>query len=305
MRKEIKNLAASVKARLFNKAKAEGRTFNEVLQYFAMERFLYRLSISPHADRFILKGALMLQVWGGPEARATRDIDLLGRKPASTEECAAMMRDSIDAQVPDDGFRFDAKSVVAEEIRTGERYEGVRVRFEGHLASARVQVQVDIGFGDRVTPAPVRVEYPAMLEFPGPRLFGYTPETTIAEKFCAMVTRDMENSRIKDFYDLWFLAGNRAFRASTIAKAIKTTFSLRGLAIPKEVPTALTAAFGDHPMKKTQWTAFLRKSRLVAKLSLNHAILVIAGFLSRPIDIARDPAMSDATWPPGGPWSRA
>lgn len=305
MRREIKNVAASVRARLLKKAKAERRTFNELLQYFAMERWLYRLSVSPHAERFVLKGALMLQLWGGSQARATRDIDLLGRKHATTEEVAALVRECAKIDVPDDGLAFDPQSIEVGEIRAGEKYEGLRVEFSGLLGVARVKVQVDIGFGDAVTPAPLRIEYPAMLDFPPPRLWGYTPESTIAEKFCAMVARDIDNSRMKDFHDIWFLAQTRAFVAAALAEAIRATFSRRGVAVPEATPTAFTRAFVAHPPRQAQWAAFCRRNRLHTDLSLAEAVAVIKAFLETPIEIATTHGRGTLRWPPGGPWASA
>lgn len=179
----VRNLAASVHQRLLNHAKASGRPFQELLQLFAIERFVYRLSRSPHAGTFVLKGALMFAVWGGPVSRPTRDIDLLGETSNDVDAVAAVFSDVCETLVEPDGLSFDAGSVTATEITRGAEYVGIRVRLLGILGKARVPIQVDVGIGDVVTPAPQQVEYPTILDFPAPHIRGYTMESTIAEKF--------------------------------------------------------------------------------------------------------------------------
>lgn len=223
MKRKPTNMAASVHGRLLNLAKAQARPFNDLLQYYAMERFLYRLSRSAHANRFILKGGLMLQLWGGPLTRSTKDIDLLNRTTADVEALVATVRDCVAVEVADDGIRFDPDSVSGEEIRLAAHYDGVRVRLRAFLGNARVSLQVDVGFGDVVTPAAQHLDYPSLLGFERPRLLGYTPETTIAEKLHAMVALDMANTRMKDFLDLWVLARGRSFSGSVLAQAIHGT----------------------------------------------------------------------------------
>jgi len=205
----IKNLAASVHQRLLNKAKESSRPFNELLQYFAIERFIYRLSKSPHADQFILKGALMFFAWCGPESRPTTDIDLLGKIDNRIDTITTVMKDACLTDVEPDGISFNADTVDAVRITEDAEYEGVRVRVHGSLGKTRVSIQIDIGFGDVIIPNASSVSYPAILDFPAPELMGYTMESTIAEKFQAMVKLGVLNSRMKDFYDIWFLS--RAF----------------------------------------------------------------------------------------------
>lgn len=200
------NLPASVHQRLLNRAKRDYRPFNELLQYYAMERFLYRLAQSPHANRFILKGALMMRAWRSPESRPTMDIDLLEKTNNEEVSILAQIRDVLDVEVVPDGMTFNPASIYAERITEDADYEGIRIRFLGALGSARVNLQIDIGFGDVVFPGPETIELPTMLDFPGPRLWCYSRESTIAEKFEAMVKLGELNSRMKDFYDIWSLS---------------------------------------------------------------------------------------------------
>lgn len=180
MARNIKNTAASVHQLLLNKAKESSRPFNEFLQRFAIERFIYRLSMSPHADRFILKGALMFSVWIGPGSRSTMDIDLLGRIDNSPEVIVAVMKDVCEMDVEADGMSFNAETVTAARITEDAEYEGIRVRVQSNLGNARISLQIDIGFGDEIVPGPSRVAYPALLDFPSSELNGYTMESTIA-----------------------------------------------------------------------------------------------------------------------------
>jgi len=304
MKKPIINMAASVHARLLKRAKAEGRPFNELLQYYAMERFLYRLSRSTYADRFVLKGALMLQFWGGPLSRATKDIDLLGRATASVSELVEIVKNCLTAKVEDDGLLFDQASVTGEEIRLAANYDGVRVRCGGNLGNARVALQIDVGFGDVVTPGEQDVEYPSLLDFGAPRLLGYTPETSIAEKFQALVVLDMANTRMKDFLDIWVLAQGRAFSGALLAQAVEATFRRRRTALPTSTPVALTAPFHSAPAKQAQWRAYLRKGRVKGSVpTLEEVATLIDAFLMPVVGSLVAGAGFDRQWPPGGPWA--
>ena len=198
----LRNVPASVRQRLLNQARSERRLFSELLQYFAMERFLYRLSQSAHAERFILKGALMLRVWCTAEFRPTMDIDLLGRTRNEEADIVAQVRDVLLVDVETDGLTFHPDSIRTERVTEDAVYGGIRVRFSGSLDSARIHMQIDIGFGDVVYPGPEESDLPVMLDFPAPRLLCYSRESSIAEKFEAMVKLGMLNSRMKDFYDI-------------------------------------------------------------------------------------------------------
>jgi len=201
-----RDIAASVRQRLLNHARETGRPFNELLQYFAMERFLYRLSKSPYVDNFVLKGALMLTVWEAPLSRPTMDIDLLGLIDNSIEDIVAVTKNICTQEVEPDGITFEPSGIEGERITEDADYGGVRVRFRGSLGTAHITMQLDIGFGDMVIPAADSLEYPTILDLPAPKLRGYTKESTIAEKFEAMVKLGILNSRMKDFFDIWLLS---------------------------------------------------------------------------------------------------
>ena len=221
-----------------------------------MERFLFRLSQSEYADRFILKGALMLRVWHSPEFRPTMDIDLLGRTSNKESDIIGQIREIMKVEVRPDGLTFDPESIQSERITEDADYNGLRVRFLGVLDSARVNMQIDIGFGDIVYPAPENAELPTMLEFPAPRLLCCSRESAIAEKFEAMLKLGLLNSRMKDFYDIWLLLGHFEFNGPKLAEAILLTLQQRGTAIPKEIE-AFTQPFIE--MKQIQWTAFRKR----------------------------------------------
>lgn len=301
--KNLENLPASVQARLQNHARATKRPFQELLQYYAMERFLYRLSTTPHRARFVLKGALMLHVWEAPLARATKDLDFLGRLDNATENLERVIREVCTADVEPDGVVFDPASVRSERIKEEADYHGVRVRFVGLLGRARVTMQVDVGFGDVVTPGEQVITYPALLDFPAPVLSGYPRETVIAEKFHAMVYLQTLNSRMKDFYDVWLLASQFAFEGALLARAITATFAHRETAIDV-APIALTPAFTEQASTLAQWSAFRRKlpnTECPEKLAdivpfLGDFLLPIAGACA-----AGERFDQGLRWRPGGP----
>jgi len=268
----VKNLGASVRQRLLNYAKANERPFAEVLQYYAMERFLYRLSVSSHVDTFTLKGALLLTAWQAPISRPTMDIDLLGRTDNAVDTIVTVMREISQTAVADDGIVFDPGSFAGETIREDADYVGVRIEFIGRVDSARVHMQIDIGFGDVMTPGPERLTYPTILDFPAPTLSGYSRETVVAEKLQALVQLRMLNTRMKDYFDLWLLARQPELNKEVLATAIKRTFANRGMEIDK-APIGLSRAFGDDPAKQKQWSAFLKRARLTeAPTSLSEVV---------------------------------
>ena len=276
---EIKNLAASVRERLLEKARESNRPFQEILQYYAMERFLYRLSRSPHADKFILKGALMLIVWNAPQTRPTLDIDLL----AKTNNDLVPIVDKIKAiciqEAEPDGIEFDIASIIGKRIKEDADYEGVRVKFKGSLDRARITMQIDIGFGDVVIPAPSMVDYPTILDFPKPSLKGYSKESLVAEKFEAMVKLGILNSRLKDFYDLYLLCRQFSFDEKILADAIHNTFITRGTDVVVN-PIAFSDEFAANSDKIAQWRAFIKKNRIIgAPENLKVVIESIRNFL--------------------------
>jgi hypothetical protein len=303
VKKRITNVAASVHARLLNRARVEGRPFNELLQYYVMERFLYRLSRSEHANNFVLKGALMLQFWGGQVARATKDIDMLGRGAASVAEVVDVVRSCLEVAVDDDGLRFDPRHITGEEIRLAANYNGVRVRCAARLGNARVTLQIDVGFGDVITPGAQQIEYPTLLDFEAPRLLGYTPETAIAEKLEAMVVLDMANTRMKDFLDIWILAQGRTFAGQLLAHAIEATFRRRRTVLPESTPLALTPAFHSLAAKQAQWRAYLRKGRVQGDVpDFDEVAEHIESFVMPLVTSLSAGQPFTRRWPPGGPW---
>lgn len=299
-----KNIAASVHQRLLNQAKATARPFGELLQYFAIERFLYRLSASAHADEFILKGALMLRVWDEPLTRPTMDIDLLGRVPNRLEAIVSIVRDVCQVPTEPDGLVFDPDSVHGEQIVQDAEYEGVRVRFRGHLATARIAMQLDVGFGDVVVPSDEPVVFPPMLDFSGPRLRGYTKESFIAEKFETMIRFGVLNSRMKDFYDVWALCRRFNFDGRRLAAAIRETFTTRGTNIPPQ-PEPFTPAFAEDAMREAQWDGFARKSRLdCGQVTFEQMVGVLSSFLYPIAEALAAGRGFDQIWTAPGAWSQ-
>ena len=256
------NLAASVRARLLNVAKAQESDFNQVLVRFALERILYRLSQSEHADRFLLKGALLFTLWYDMPHRATRDADLLGFGASDLESVAQVFRE-IAAVAVDDGIVFDPASVTVEEIRKEAGYGGVRVVIAGELAKARCKTQIDVGFGDAVTPGPVDSVYPVLLgDLPAPRLRAYPTYTVIAEKLHAIALLGMTNTRLKDYFDLSVLLEREILDADLLAQAIKATFERRGMTVPAELPVGLTDEFAHDASRQALWQSFVKKNEL-------------------------------------------
>lgn len=256
------NVAASVRARLLNVAKIQGVDFNQVLVRFALERILYRLTQSQHADRFLLKGALLFTLWYDMPHRATRDADLLGFGASDLTSVSETFRD-IAAVSVDDGIAFDPASVTVEEIRKEAGYGGVRVIIAGELAKARCKTQIDVGFGDAVTPAPVDSVYPVLLEdLPAPKLRAYPTYTVIAEKLHAIALLGMTNSRLKDYFDLSVLLERETLDTDLLAQAIKATFERRGMSLPDVVPVGLTDEFAHDSSRQSLWLAFLKKNEL-------------------------------------------
>jgi predicted nucleotidyltransferase component of viral defense system len=254
--KSLQNSAISIRQRLLNHSKSNQKPFNEVLQYYAMERFLYRLSLSQHKNKFILKGALMLRLWNAAESRPTMDIDMLGRTSNDAENIIQQVRDILSAEVVEDGIRFDTTSLQAEKIKEDADYHGVRVRFTGKLDTAKIYMQIDIGFGDIVYPVPEKSIMPTILDLPAPELFAYSRETVIAEKFEAMIKLGSLNSRMKDFYDIWMLCRQFDFKGPDLTEAIRLTFKNRHTTLPVEIE-----AFSEKfiQSKQIQWTAFTKR----------------------------------------------
>ena len=302
MDKNIKNTAASVHQRLLNKAKETARPFNEVLQHFAIERFIYRLSKSPNADRFLLKGALMFSAWSGPESRPTRDIDLLGKIDNSLEVIVAAIKDVCEVDVEPDGMAFHSETVTAARITEDSEYAGVRCRVRGNLGNVRISLQIDIGFGDVIVPSPCKVAYPALLDFPPPEVNGYTQESMIAEKFQTMVRLGVLNSRMKDFYDIWFLSRMFDFRGKTLTEAIEKTFKNRNTPITVN-PAVFDLSFLNDEDKKVQWLGFIKKAKLTdAPGSFDDVARAVKIFLKPIVVSLVERKAFRGIWAAPGPW---
>jgi len=296
------NVAASVRARLTAHAKADGRPFQEVLQYFAMERFLARLSKSDYCDKFILKGGLMFAVWNSSYTRPTKDIDFLAYIANDVDTAADVVREVCRIDDQTDGIIFDPETVAPVLIKEDADYEGVRVTFLGHLESARINMQIDMGFGDVVAPEPQMLTYPTILDHSAPRIRGYPAETVVAEKFQAMVQLGQLNSRIRDFYDIWTMSRQFEFNGVTLQRALENTFSHRDTVMEPN-PIAFQAAFTEDSAKQSQWSGFCRKSKIEsAPKRLSEMISEIAAFLMPVAEAIVDQESFDRTWKPGGPW---
>lgn len=256
MAKEKKNIGASVRARLFSLSKVSGQSFDLVLTRFALERLLFRLGQSAHADRFVLKGAMLMMTWFDDPYRGTRDLDLLGFGDPDPDAMLAAFR-AILAQDAGDGVQFDAAALRVDRIREELEYGGLRLRTTAEISGAKIKVTIDIGFGDAVEPNAEFVDYPSMLDLPPPRLRAYARETVIAEKFQAMVALGRANSRMKDFYDIWILSRSFAFDDDRLPRAIAATFARRRTPIPDELPDALSPSFAADAQKQQQWRAFV------------------------------------------------
>lgn len=279
-------LAASIHARLLNRAKARDEDFNLILTRYALERFLYRLSLVPAREAYWLKGALLFDLWFDLPHRPTRDADFLGFGPMDIEVLTATIREICGVAV-DDGMIFDSATITIEEIREDARYGGLRVRLVGRLGNARCTVQLDVGYGDAVTPGPEEAVYPTLLDdLPAPRLRVYPRAAVVAEKLEAIVNLGMANSRMKDFFDLRALAHEGRLDAQLLGDAIAATFQGRGTEIPAEVPLGLSDEFARDAAKRAQWQAFLGKNRLAAP-TLGEVIAEIERFVAHPLALAR------------------
>lgn len=301
MPRKPRNIGASVRARLLDRARAERSDFQILLTRYALERLLYRLSVSEHRDRFILKGAMLFVTWVADPFRPTRDLDLLGHGDNDVEAIAETFRSICAERVADDGVVFDVAALESAPIREEMEYGGVRVRTTATIASARVPIQVDVGFGDVVTPAPVEIDYPTLLlGNPAPHLRAYPVETVVAEKFEALTMLGIVNSRLKDFYDLWLIAQTFEFHQSTLIEAVQRTFDRRGTALPRETPIGLTDEF--VAAWAAQWRTFLGRERMAAAPEIFADVIADLRAFLMPLVV---PAVDEEqNWSRGGPWSK-
>lgn len=305
MKRQPTNIPASVRQRLLDLSGRRGEDFQSILVRFANERLIYRLATSPVAERFVLKGAMLLYFWSAEPFRATQDIDLLGRGDITTESLGSTFRDLCEMQVTDDGLKFDPTSVRVGLIREDQEYGGFRVKLQARLTSARIDLQVDVGIGDAVVPRATVIDYPTLLDFPAARMRAYSREAAVAEKYHAMVELGLENSRMKDFFDVWALAREFDFDGARLASAIEATFRRRRTPIPEEPPVALTPAFAQEDAKLKQWRGFLARARVRRDTpTFDQLIRDIATFLGPAAEAARQAdGRAAMRWAPGGPWA--
>ena len=296
----LKNIAASVRQRLLDKSRSDMRPFQELAQYYAMERFLYRLSLSKHSKRFILKGALMLRIWKAPRIRPTMDIDMLGRTSNKVSDVVSNVIEILSIDVDPDGLSFLHKEITAEHITDDAEYQGIRIRFPAKLDTMTLNMQLDIGFGDIIHPNPEESELPSILDFAAPRLLCYSRESAIAEKFEAMLKLRGLNSRMKDFYDIWLLSRQFGFDGKTLSEAIRLTLEQRGTELPDEI-----VAFSKEfiAAKRSQWNAFrknLGQDHVPAEFE--HIAMTLKEFIDPIASALASRKPPPSRWSAPGPW---
>lgn len=301
-----RNIGHSIFQRLLNYAKTNGDDFNFLLLRYGVERFLYRLGISRHADRFVLKGASLFLVWKGQNYRVTKDADLLGFGHSNTEDISILFKELCQFSSGGvDGIEFMSDTVTALPIREEQEYDGIRVTLMGILHQAHIPLQIDIGFGDVVTPTPEKIEFPTLLGGPAPQLLAYPRYTMIAEKFESMVCLGIANSRMKDFYDIWLSSKIFEFDGRVLCEAVNNTFNCRSTLLPDGLPFAFTDEFRKDTQKLIQWRAFVRKSKPeMTSDDLNTVIEDVATFLMPAIEALQNNNYLELIWIKGGPWSK-
>jgi hypothetical protein len=300
------NTGDSIYQRLLNYAKEHREDFNLLLFRYGVERLLYRLSISPHVDEFILKGASLFLVWTGQNYRVTKDADLLCSGRADVEHIRSVFRELCQVVTDDlDGIVFTADTVRAVPIREEQEDGGIRVTLLGMLHRARIPLRIDIGFGDAITPAPERVIFPTLLSAPAPELLAYPRYTMVAEKLEAIVRLGIANSRMKDFYDVWLLSKLFAFDGRTLCEAVGNTFKRRSTLIPGGLPLVFTDDFRKDVQKRAQWRAFVRKAKPdTAADNLDVVIDDLEAFLMPVLEAVRQSRLLELLWAQGGHWSK-
>jgi hypothetical protein len=304
MKKPVANMAASVRQRLLNLSRDRKEDFGLVLTKYGLERVLYRIAQSKHRELFVLKGALLFELWTEQRYRPTRDADFLARGQNSPERFIEIFKEICGTEVEEDGLKFDASTVTAEQITEDADYQGIRIKFIGHLESARILIQIDLGFGDVITPAPVETQLPTLLDMPAAKLLTYPRESVIAEKFEALVSLGLANSRMKDLHDIRSLAAEFAFDGSSLSQAIKKTFAKRQTKVPNGKPVALTPEFFDNENKKKQWGAFCNKNRAyVAYVPLETVCGELTGFLMPVLEALSREDKFQKKWSTTGVWA--
>ncbi|MBU0482838.1 MAG: nucleotidyl transferase AbiEii/AbiGii toxin family protein [Proteobacteria bacterium] len=304
--REKENRGHSVFQRLLNLAKAEKTDFNMLLVRYGVERLLYRLSISSYSRRFILKGASLFLVWRGQNFRVTRDVDLLCFGTQDLDHMEELFRGVCGLECPEDGVLFSPETVKLSIIRGDQEYSGLRITLNGSLHGARIPVQVDVGFGDVVTPNPEPIRFPTLLDGPAPEMLAYPRHTMVAEKLEALVRLGIASSRMKDIYDLSLLSKLFVFEGGILLDAVIKTFNRRKTDFPDGAPMALSEMFAKDRIKKEQWNAFIRKANPeMAQNDLQKAVTEVTVFLLPILESARRGCSFDKTWEPGGAWRSA
>jgi hypothetical protein len=300
LKKPIINTAASIRQRLLNLARERNEDFGLVLTKYGLERVLFRIANSKHTTVFILKGALLFELWTEQRYRPTRDADFLARGQNSVERFIGIFQEICTIDAEDDGLRFDPATVTAERITEDADYEGIRVKFIGYLENARIPIQIDLGFGDVITPAPVETEFPTLLSMAAPVLLTYPRESVIAEKFESLVSLGLTNSRMKDLHDIRSLAREFSFAGNSLLQAIRKTFENRGTKLTAGAPVVFTAEFFDDSSKKKQWAAFCNRNKTyVEAVSLQTVCADIAAFLGPILEALEGKKPLPKTWKDG------
>ena len=300
----MKNIEATIRSQLQNKAKNLGNVFMEILQYYAIERFLYRLSVSKYSALFILKGALMFQVFQVQDRRTTLDIDFMAYYENEISNLVKIIKDICKINIKqEDGLTFDVDSVTGIRIKEGAEYEGVRIKFKGYLGKSMIPMQLDIAFGDVIFPKPKRIEYPTILGFPEPRLKGYPFETIVAEKFESMIKLGSINSRMKDFYDIWLTSRRFDFDGVQLTKALKKIFANRDTGFPKTKKLFNEEFYNDKSDRQVMWKSFLLKNNIVsAPEKLSIVINEMERFLVKPVQAILKGKKFNYFWNKSGQW---
>lgn len=298
----IINVAASVRQRLLNIAREQGEEYQLLLSRFAVERFLYRLSRSRYSDRFLIKGAMLFYIWQQEIHRPTRDLDLLSYKDSDSSNLDAIIREICIVETEDDGVKFISESVKSNQIRENEIYGGVRITLQAAIASAIINLQIDIGFGDVVSPKPQIVEFPSILKFPTAQLRGYSPESVVAEKLETMVKLGIANSRMKDFYDIWYISQTFSIKGEVLQQAISATFKRRKTNIPERLPLAFTREFIDDEAKNKQWNAFVKKGKLSKNPSFEEVVMLVNNFTYPILESISRNEIFNMMWQDYGQW---
>ena len=297
------NLPASVRERLLNLSRSRREDFQLTLTRYGIECLLVRLSQSLYSHRFVLKGAQLFNLWTASFHRPTRDLDLAGYGDSSQQALAQLFRELCSLDAEPDGLTFHPDSVRVTEIRGGQEYGGQRVQMLATLDNARIDLRVDIGFGDAVTPGVEEVEYPTLLGSPAPRLRAYPKETVVAEKLHAAVVLGVLNSRMKDYYDVWAMSRELRFDGPVLTSAIRATFKRRLTEIPRVIPVALTSDLAQRPDKIVQWNAFLSRSGLrTGGKGFPEIVEDLSHFLMPPLEALAGEEDFCQVWPAGGSW---